>query len=201
MSYNFEINKFKNKPILFSDSKKIANIAKIIAKLPKNSSIIIREYHLDEKSRKEFAQNVIKLAKKNNIKVIIGKNIELAKKLGANGVHFSDLDKLPIQLLKKSAFKKDFILSIACHSEKSLLKYRALGIDKLFLSPIFTTSSHNSAKIFGFLNLAKITSKHKKYGYVTNRLYALGGVRSDNLKKLRKINITGFGAIDYFLED
>ena len=44
----FEINKFNNKPILFTDLDKIVNIDKIIKILPKNSTIIVREYNLNQ---------------------------------------------------------------------------------------------------------------------------------------------------------
>ena len=197
MKLKFEIEKFENRPVLFSDDKKIANLDKTLENLPKNSIIIIREYHLDDKNRENFAKKVILLAKKHKIMVIVGKNVELAKKIGANGVHFSDFDKLLLKFLRKSAFPKDFIFSFACHNQKSLLFCKKLRPDLTFISPAFATSSHKGQKPMGIKNLAKISFQKERLFY-PSRLYALGGINKNNIKSIRKLNFSGFGAIDLF---
>lgn len=201
----FEVKKFKNrdnsvvKSVFFSDQKKVQNIEESIKKLPKNSAIIIREYHLNDKERLNFAKKVIKFAKKRGIKILIGKDIALARKVGANGVHFSDFDKLPINLLKNRKFRKKFIFSYSCHSEKSLQKTYELNPDMVFISPIFQTSSHPGTKPLGLRNLAKIAFKNKNHSYLPLKIYALGGISLVKLKSIRKIPISGFGAIDLFI--
>jgi thiamine monophosphate synthase len=72
----FEINKFPCPPVFLTDRKKISDFKKIIKSLPKNSTIIIREYDLDKKSREEFAREIIKLAKPRALKILIGKDGE-----------------------------------------------------------------------------------------------------------------------------
>lgn len=131
---------------------------------------------------------------------MIGKDIELAKKLSADGVHFSDFDNLPMQFLNKKSFPKNFMFSFSCHSEKSLRKASSLNLDMVFISPIFTTTSHNEAKTLGILNLAKIATQNKKQNYFRPLpLFALGGINQKNIPALKKLKLQGFGAIDYFL--
>jgi len=198
----FEINKFPCPPVFLTDRKKISDFKKIIKSLPKNSTIIIREYDLDQKSREEFAREIIKLAKLRALKILIGKDILLAKKLKADGVHFSDFDKLPLQFLIKKSFPKNFIFSFSCHSLKSILRSQKLKPDMILISPIFPTTSHDfsreETKEIGFKNLAKIAFKTKNCDYFSHKIFALGGINSQNIKSVRKLGISGFAAIDLF---
>jgi thiamine monophosphate synthase len=194
----FEIKKFSHAPVFFTDRKKISNFAEVIKILPKNSIIIIREYDLDQNSREDFAQKVINLARPKGLRIVIGKDFSLAKKLKADGVHFSDFDKLPLQFFNKNSFEKKFIFSLACHSEKSFLKLQKLKPTIIFLSPIFTTTSHADTKTVGLINLAKIAFKNRNSNYFAPQFYALGGINSQNIMSLRKLPIYGFGAIDFF---
>lgn len=185
------------KSVLFTDRKKVKNLIKIVKNLPKNSAIIIREYDLDKNARKEFAKEIFKLRKnKSDFKILIGKDFSLAQELKADGVHFSDFDKLPLQFLQRNSFTKNFIFSFACHSEKSLLQAQKLKAHMVFISPIFPSTSHDDAKIFGIQNLAKIAIQNKNHRQIP--LFALGGINKQNLKMLKKLPLQGFGAIDYF---
>jgi len=197
----FEIRKFVAAPVFFTDRKKVSDFEKIIANLPKNSKIIIREYDLDKKIREEFARKIISLARARGLKILIGKDFDLARKVKADGIHFSDFDKLPLQFFKKKSFPKKFIFSCACHSEKSFLKFRKLKMDMIFLAPIFPTTSHAGAKNLGLKNLAKITTKNRNSDYFLPEIYALGGINPANITSLRKLGISSFGAIDLFLEN
>jgi thiamine monophosphate synthase len=127
----------------------------------------------------------------------------LAKKLKADGVHFSDHDKniLPFFLQKKS-LPKNFIFSLAIHHERSISLVKKLKPDIIFFSPIFKSSSHINQKPIGLINFSRFLIK-TKYFYCKNknyqpRIYGLGGINFSNLKKLRKINVAGFGAIELF---
>ena len=186
------------KQVFFTDRKKISNFEQIIKNLPKNSAIIIREYDLPKQDRKEFAKKIFALAKsRSDLKILIGKDIALALELKANGIHFSDFDKLPLQFFKKNSFPKNFIFSFACHSESSIRKAKKLKPNLIFVSPVFPTTSHADAKILGLRNLAKISVQNKKQNYFP--LFALGGINHKNLRILKKLPLQGFGAIDYFL--
>jgi thiamine-phosphate pyrophosphorylase len=209
----FEIKKFeiKNKrenplkplpvSVFFSDRTKTPDIENTIRSLPKNSTIIIREYDLDIKTREDFAQNISFLARRLGLKVIVGKDILLAKKIKADGVHFSDFDHLPINLLQKDKFPKNFILSFSCHSLKSLLAAQKLKPDIIFISPIFPTQSHINIPALGIKSLAKFYYQIRNNLYDTPPIYALGGITKANLPSIRKIGLSGFAAISLFLEN
>lgn len=185
------------KLVFFTDRKKISDFEKVINGLPKNSVIIVREYDLTQSQRENFAKKIFTLARNNGLKVLIGKDIALAKKTGADGIHFSDLDKLPLQFFNKKSFPKNFIFSFSCHGLKSLLRIKNLKPNMIFIAPVFPTTSHENTRTFGLRNFIKIIVKNKNL----LPIYPLGGINSQNLKTLAKLKIPGFGAIDYFLEN
>lgn len=177
-------------PVFFTDRRKISDFKKTIKDLPKNSIVIIREYDLVKEEREIFAKEISTLSRAKGFKILVGKDLILAQKIKADGVHFSDFDKIPLQIMRR----KNLILSLACHSLKSVIKARKLRPEMVFISPIFSTSSHQDTKSLGLLYLAKILAKNRK----TLPIYALGGVNSSNIKALKKLGITGFGAINFF---
>jgi len=160
----------------------------VVAKLPKNAVVIIREYDLPKEEREIFATRIAKLARARGLKILVGKDSTLARKIKADGVHFSDFD-----LVIRRGDKKN-LLSISCHSYKSFLRAERLKPDLIFISPIFPTASHTGAKVLGLRYLAKIAVKNRK----RLPIYALGGVNFQNLKSLAKLGIAGFGAINFF---
>jgi len=184
--------------VFFTDRKKISDLEKVIKNLEKNSAIIIREYDLPKKDRKAFAKKIFAYTKSRpDLKLLVGKDLALAYELKADGVHFSDFDKLPLQIRQKN-FRKKFIFSFACHNFKALLRAQKLKPNMIFISPIFPTSSHVGAKIFGIRNLAKIAVQNKKQNYIWGNIYALGGITKNNVGMIKKLPLRGFGAIDYF---
>jgi thiamine-phosphate pyrophosphorylase len=194
----FEIKKFPQFPVFFTDRKKISNLEETIKTLPKNSIIIIREYDLEKNEREIFAKKIASFARIHSLKILVGKDLALAKKIRADGVHFSDFDRLPLQFLQKKNFAKNFIFSFSAHNFKSILRAKKFKPDLIFISPIFPTTSHVDTKFLGIKNLAKISLKTKNSFYFPPKLYALGGINSKNLQQIRKLGIAGFGAIDLF---
>ena len=184
--------------VFFTDRRKVFDFKKVIKNLPKNSVVIIREYDLAPKEREIFAQKISNLARNRGLKILVGKDLILAQKIKADGVHFSDFDKIPTQFLQKKLWPKNFIFSLAAHDLKSVLRLQKLSSDLLFISPIFPTTSHVNTKNLGLKNLAKISFQTKNRSYFAPNIYALGGVNLENLKSLRKLPIQGFGAIDLF---
>ncbi len=189
----FQIKKFtKNQfqSAFFTDISRIHNLEKSISFLPKNSIVILREYNLSQSKRQELALKIQKLCKKFNHFLFIGKNIEIARKIKANGVHFSDLDKNSWRFISKKYPKLK--ISFACHSLKSIKKAQNSNSDILFLSPIFATKSHENSKILKTRNLAKACEISKK------PIFALGGINQKNLNSVIKSKARGFGAIEIF---
>ncbi len=185
--------------VFFSDQTRYVDFKTIIKNLPKNSIVIFREYHLESFAREKLALEFIKICRSYKHKILIAKNLALALKLKADGVHFSDFDKLPLQLLSKKNrqmsqfWPKNFIFSIACHNYLSVLKSQRIQADMIFISPILTTKTHPQQKNLGWLKFAKIFYISKK------EVLPLGGMDKNAIKMLKRLDIKGFGGIDIFV--
>jgi thiamine-phosphate diphosphorylase len=185
-----EVPKNLPKIFFFTDRKRVEDIFKVVRNLPKNTAIIIREYDFDYLERLDFARKISLIAKQNNQKIFVGKSLEIAREIDADGVHFSDKDrKVP-----RTSNLQNMLLSYSCHSLKSLAKARKLNPDLVFFSPIFVTNSHLNQKPVGVFALRNFV---KKSAIPT---YALGGINRSTIKLLSGSNIAGIGAIDYLLK-
>jgi len=198
----FEIKKITSRNVnslyFFTDRKKISDLNQVLKNLPKKTCIIFREYDLPSHEREELALKYFKIAKEFNYDFLVGKNLNLALKINCNGVHFSDND-LTKSLMKIRYFckKNKLIFSFALHDNKNLFYLKKLNPDIVFLSPIFKTSSHQNQRPLGFFNYLKI-AKIFNQKIAKNNFFPLGGINLQNLRRLNKINISGFGAIDFF---
>ncbi|HLD77337.1 MAG TPA: thiamine phosphate synthase, partial [Rickettsiales bacterium] len=170
----------------FSDRKRV-DLKKIAKNLPKNSAFIFREYDLAREKRQELAAEIFAICKKSGVKFLIGKDLDLAQKLGTDGIHFSDLDKIPVGAHRMRPRNQAPIISLSCHSLESL---KNSAFDVFFLSPIFATKSHINAKILGLKNLEKACKSCSK------PIFALGGINEKNLQDIRNCGARGFGGID-----
>ncbi len=170
----------------------------MLKNLPKETCIIFREYDLPSNEREELARKYFKVAKEFGHDFFVGKNFNLALKIKCDGVHFSDHD-LPKSLLKIRYFckKNKLIFSFALHKTKNLFYLRKLSPDIVFFSPVFKTSSHENQRPLGLFNYSKISKIFNKK-IAKNNFFPLGGIDLQNLRRLNKIHIAGFGAIDFF---
>ena len=189
--------------VFFTDRKKIPSPERIFNQLPKKSAIIFREYDLNKKDREILAKNLFNKITKKNCRFIIAKDIDLALKIKADGVHYSDFDKnISHFMLIRKSLPKNFIFSLAIHHEKSLNFLNKLQPDLIFFSPVFQTSTHPHQSPMGIIKLSRFLIKSKyfccKIKNYQPKIYALGGINFNNLKNLRKLNLSGFGAIDLF---
>ena len=188
---------------MFDDNKKTIDINQVLKKLPNNSNIIFRNYHLNNKIKLELAKEYKKNTQKFSHNFIVGKDFNLANKISAHGIHFSDNDlknnSLKILIYRRFFGNKNFFFSLAIHNLKSLNFCKILQPDCLFISPIFATTSHHDSRFLGFYNFIKF--RHiicKKFKINIQKIAPLGGINLQNLRRLNNIKIAKFGAIDFF---
>jgi len=172
----------------FTDHNKTDNI-KVISNLPKKALVIFREYDLSYQKKLKLAKKIQKICQKRDLKLIIGKDINLAKEISADGVHFSDRENF-LSHYKKT--KNKFFVSCSFHSKTSILKYKDLDLDLRFISPIFATTSHKDKKALGVDYLKELTEDEDI------KICPLGGINMENIKKLQYLNISGIAGIDLF---
>lgn len=208
---NFEPQYCITKPQLIEDSiTKLYNF--LNPKMP-SGAIIYREYELfrdDKRKEIDYIKKTInKISNNNKIKLIIAKDYKVLNMYKIDGLHFSDLDKLPFSILRKNRLPKNFIITYSVHDLKKFTKIKKiLNPDVIFISPIFSTEKYygtNLEKGIGKIKFAKFALKTKQIGYDIKNVCALGGVNRNNIKFVKLLGnktgdrtIRGFGSVKLF---
>lgn len=134
------------------------------------------------------AQEFIKF-KSHNIKFLLQNDINLACRLGFDGVHFSSNF---IHLLKDTP--SNLIKIASTHNIKEIELTNQYGADFITFSPIFATPNKGEPKGLEALKEAVKMSKAK--------VIALGGIMSaEQICAVMKCGVAGFASIRYFTLD
>ena len=137
----------------------------------------------------ELAQLALNYCHRTNTKLLINRNIDLAVKIGADGVHLSaaQLETLSQRPLPDSAW-----VAASCHCSAELAAAARLGADFGVLSPVHATSSHPDARPIGWAGFGRLAAK------APFPLYALGGMRTKDEAKARQLGGQGVAGISGF---
>ena len=150
-----------------------------------NVGIIYRNYNapIREKNLVEIA----KACKKKRYKLFVSNNIKLALKFKADGIYVPSFNK-------SSRFtnleKKNFIILGSAHNQKEIAEKIAQNCKAIFLSPLFHVKKSN--KFLGIHKFNLLTTIRK------TKIFALGGINENNLRKLKLLKVKGFGGIGLF---
>lgn len=135
-----------------------------------------------------IAQEFIKF-RSNNKKFLLQNDIDLACKLGFDGIHFSSNF---IHLLKDTP--SNLIKIASTHNIKEIELANQYGADFITFSPIFATPNKGEPKGLEALKEAVKMSKAK--------VIALGGIMSaEQICAVMKCGVAGFASIRYFTLD
>jgi len=157
-----------------------------IKKLDKNIAIIYRNYN------KILNKNEIKkikiLCKKTSRKFFLANNIKIALNLDLDGVYIPSFNKdIKINCYQK---KKKFKILGSAHNISEIREKELQNVNCIFLSPLFITKKKNK-----FLGIQKF---NKMASYTKKKVVCLGGIKKNNLKKIKLLNSYGFASISLF---
>lgn len=134
------------------------------------------------------ALDFVEVCKKcKGIKSFIHQKIDLAKEIGATGVHLTSLQFGEIQRAKANGLE----VIISTHTKKEVLQAQELGADAVTYSPIFP--SPNKGKPKGVEDVKELLKQ------CNIKVFALGGIiKEEQIRLLEDIEIYGFASIRYF---
>lgn len=166
--------------VLMTDDRK-ADWARAARRLPPGSVVVVRAR--DSAARRKLAEQLDGVAR-----LVIADDPKLAATIGAAGLH------LPEARIREAAHWRarfpDWIITSSAHSLKALMG--AHPLDAVFLSPIFATASHKSARPLTPVRAAFIAALSPV------PVYALGGITARNAALLAPA-FSGIAAIGSFL--
>lgn len=176
-------------PQYFSSDKKIFE-EKLRTILNKHKVDIACFRDKNSTNFEELASVFLEVCKEFKVdKILINTNIELAKKLGFDGIHLNSqqFDKI------KFAKSLNLFIIISCHNHKDLQAAFINKIDCATYSPIF--ASPNKGEPLGIEKL--ILAKNN---FPNLNIIALGGiVEEKHIEQIQKAEVYGFASIRYFV--
>ncbi len=133
--------------------------------------IQVREKEWPRDRLTAFARQVVTLAKPFRAKVLVNSDGDLARAVGADGIHLTS------SALTKVKQRPDFTLCAAsCHSEQELSKAEELGLDFVLLGPVLATPSHPDSEILGWKKFNNLATNYSL------PVFAIGGLSLSNLE-------------------
>ena len=150
-----------------------------------NIGIVYRNYN--DENRENQLVKIAKACKKSRYQLFVSNDIKLAYKFKADGIYIPSFNKSKKFL---NLEKRNIKIIGSAHSQKEIHKKIEQNCGAIFLSPLFYVKKSKN-----YLNL-------HKFNYLTHlnktSILALGGISKKNIRKLRLIDIKGFGGIGIF---
>lgn len=135
---------------------------------------------------------------KYNSLFILDDHVELVNEIGANGVHLGKED-MPIKKARK-ILGKDKIIGGTANNFEDIVKHFNDGADYIGLGPLrYTNTKKKLSPILGFEGYREIIEKCKTQG-IDIPIYAIGGIRIEDIEELKRIGVFGIAISSLILE-
>ncbi len=170
--------------------KSFYNDLKDVLKSKKISFFQLRLKNISFKKKLIIGKKIKKICKKFKTKFLINDDVLLAKKLNCDGCHLGQKD---MKILQARMILKKKIIGITCHNSIKLAKLAIKNEADYLAFGAFNISKTKKTKYKAHLNLIKKIKKITKTPIV-----AIGGINSDNYKKLL-LNKVNFLAISGYI--
>ena len=151
-------------------------------------AVQFREKDLSLAEQRHLLQQVMPVARRCGMRLLVNERVDLCQAVGADGVHLTAAG-LPIPVAR-AMLTDDQLLSVSCHSVAEVRQAEADGADFAVLGPIYDTPSKRP---FG-PPLGLGTFKQARQA-VSLPLFAIGGVRVDRLADLFAAGADGVAVI------
>ena len=136
-----------------------------------------------------IAKEAMSLCRKYDATFIIDDYVELAKQIGADGVHLGKND-MPITEARKT-LGKDFIIGGTANTFEDIQMLYKAGADYIGCGPFrFTTTKKNLSPILGLEGYQQIISQMKENN-ISLPLIAIGGITKKDIPSLMQTGISG----------
>jgi 8-oxo-dGTP diphosphatase len=144
----------------------------------------VREPTLNEGDRADFARQVLRRARPYGALVLINGEIELAARIGADGVHLPGRQLAGLERRPQLPW-----VGASCHTRAELERAAALALDYAVLGPLRATPTHPGTPGIGLEAFATLVDG------LPLPVFALGGVSGADMEMVRDAGAHGIAAI------
>ncbi|MEE8438356.1 MAG: thiamine phosphate synthase, partial [Micropepsaceae bacterium] len=141
--------------LMTTDDKRLPDPLAAAQALPRGSAVILR--HRDDEERAHLGEALVKLTRQSNLMLLIAGDTGLARRLNADGVHFSESQIDEVAPCRTR--HPNWIITAAAHSERALLRAKRAGADASLFAPVFPTKSHPRKSAFGLTRFRLVAAR------------------------------------------
>ncbi len=166
----------------FTDEHRTPEPLHMIAGLPGRCGVVFRHYGIA--GRAAVARAILASCRAQDRVMLVAGDADLALEIGADGIH------LPAHMLRTlTKLPTARLITAAVHSAEEIRHAEALGVDAVFLSPVFPTASHPDSAALGIRKFVDLVAATRL------PVYALGGVSEATAPQLAGSGAVGIAAI------
>lgn len=145
----------------------------------------VREKGLPAPDLERFAAAVIALAQPRGARVLINSDIDLAARLGADGVHLTSSQVALLARRPATGW-----CAASCHSAEELARAAQLGVDFAVLGPVQATLTHPGAQALGWEGFSAALAQG-----AAMPVFALGGMGPGDLEAAWRCGAQGLAMV------
>ena len=149
--------------------------------------IQLREKNLGEEEFLAEAKEIARLCKSYHVPFVINDNVEIAKKVDADGVHVGQSDMAARRA--RALLGPDKILGVSAHNAAEALAAQADGADYLGCGAAFVTDTKLDAHPVTAETMTAVTHA------VTIPVVAIGGIDAGNILQLQGRGLAGVAVV------
>ncbi|OGA32319.1 MAG: DNA mismatch repair protein MutT [Betaproteobacteria bacterium RIFCSPLOWO2_12_FULL_62_13b] len=146
--------------------------------------IQVREKSMRAPAVEHFAQSVLARARPHGAIVLINSDIELALRLGADGVHLTAAQLAVLERRPALGW-----CAASCHNAEELVRAAELGVDFAVLGPVQATPTHPDSMPLGWEGFAALARG------ASLPVFALGGMKPDDLETAWRCGAQGIAMV------
>ena len=152
--------------------------------------VTMLQYREKKRKKEEFieeAKQILQLCQQYHVPFIMNDDVELAKEIGADGVHVGAKDMSPKQA--RAILGEDKIIGVSARTVEDALQAEQNGADYIGSGAVFTTGTKKDAKPLEKEVLKQICES------VRIPVVAIGGIAKENVEQLENTSISGIAVV------
>ena len=169
---------------LFTDPHRIPDPGPILAGLPRGAGVVYRAFGKPDAVSE--GRRLAKLARQRGLTLLVGRDVHLARAIGADGVHFPEKVQLGLQRRPW----RGAIFTMAAHGAMGISRCASVKPDLVFLSAAFASNSPSAKQAWGATRFSALSRQSQ------TPVVALGGVTVTTAKRLRQSGAYGLAAVE-----
>ena len=173
-------------PLLaLTDPQRTPDPLALAASLPSGSALLYR--HFGAADRFETGAELAEMARARGLVLLVSADRELADRIGAHGIHWPE--RLLGEACRRRVRGDRHLFTAAAHTPRGILRAGAAGIDAVLYSPVFPSLSPSAGRAKGIWPAAATAQM------ADIPVYALGGVDTGTVNRLRKLGFSGVACV------